>query len=77
MFEDWSTNNPDNFGIGEDCTHIFNTGCGENFQPWCRWNDAPCTFTSILHHDPSLSGGVLRPICKQEQTVCVFEAKTL
>ena len=70
MFEDWSTNNPDNFGIGEDCTHIYNTGCGANFQPWCRWNDAQCTITT-------LDGGVFRPICKQEQTVCVFEAKSL
>ena len=81
MFEDWSINQPDNFpfpliGIGEDCTLIRNTGCGENSQSFngqpdfCRWNDAPCTFSSI-------SGDVLRPICKQEQTVYVFEAKSL
>ena len=80
MFEDWSTNQPDNFPVplvtGEDCTLIRNTGCGENFSSFngqsdfCRWNDAPCTFTS-------LSGDVLRPICKQEQTVYFFEAKSL
>ena len=59
MFEEWVTGGPDNFPPSEDCTHIWdNVNCEDVF---C-WNDAPCTLTAI-------SGDVLRPICKQEQTV--------
>ena len=58
MFEDFGFPNPDNFGIGEDCTHIRKL----EFILKGRWNDAPCTFTAI-------NGDVLRPLCKQEQTV--------
>ena len=58
MFENWATGQPDNFPPSEDCTHIWNTDCKDLF---C-WNDAPCTFTAI-------NGDVLRPLCKQEQTV--------
>ena len=60
MFEDWETGQPDNFNQREDCTQIITTDCRQNI---CGWNDAPCTFTS------SSRGDVLRPICKQEQTV--------
>ena len=59
MFEDWVNGGPDNSGGNEDCTHIWtNVNCVDLF---C-WNDAPCTATDIF-------GELLRPICKQEQTV--------
>ena len=73
MFEDWSTNQPSNNagGPGEDCVHIWSASC--TFTSPCRWNDAPCTTTGDDPGDEFRH----RPICKQEQTVYIFEAKSL
>ena len=43
--------------IGEDCTYIRKL----DFILEGRWDDAPCSFTSM--------NGDLRPLCKREQTV--------
>ena len=58
LFTDWSTGQPDNFGVGgEICIHIRDLA---NWSPmeYAQWNDIPCTSTTGF-----------RPICKQEQTV--------
>ena len=53
MFEDWATNKPDYFQEG--CTYI----SMENLEG--RWHDVGCYWSSFQ--------GVLRPLCKREQTV--------
>ena len=58
VFTDWSTGQPDNFGAaGEMCIHIRDL---TNWSPaeFAKWNDLSCTSSTLL-----------RPICKQDQTV--------
>ena len=68
VFTDWSADSqPDNNGAGgEMCVHIraysYHTINGFPLED-TKWNDLDCTATS------GIPGTLLRPICKQDQTV--------